>query len=80
MWYLHINRNVIQSNAKAIREGRLTDVEPAVRFQHGLDGEPHYCNRVKFTEGEIVYDAEHALLPCGAKLVIQTPHQPQVIN
>jgi hypothetical protein len=35
---------------------------------------------VRFIEGEVVYDAEHALLPCGARLIIQTRHKPEVIE
>lgn len=80
MFYLHISKNVIQQNAKALAEGRPQDVRPVIRIQQGRYGESRYCNRVRFTEGEIVYDAERALLPCGAKLVIQTPNEPEIID
>lgn len=74
MYYVHVNRNTINSNTK---NGTS---EPAVRFQKGKYGKPTYANRVKFTEGELVYSPHEPLLPCGARMVIQTPHEPQVIS
>jgi hypothetical protein len=74
VWYVHVNRNTINSNTK---NGTCV---PAVRFQRGKYGKPVYANRVKFTEGELVYSPHEPLLPCGARMVIHTPNQPEVIS
>jgi hypothetical protein len=75
MYYIHVNKNVIASNRKHGTNN------PAVRFQKGRHGKPTYAKRVKFTEGEIIYKPDgEPLLPCGARLVIQTPHKPEVIS
>jgi hypothetical protein len=80
MFYIHINRNIIQQNAKAIAENRPQDVQPPIRFQDGKYGESIYCYRLAFTAGEILYSADKALLPCGAKLVIQTADKPEILD
>jgi hypothetical protein len=53
MWFIHINRNVLQANARALREGRPQDVVPPVRFQQGRRGKPTYASPVRFIEGEV---------------------------
>jgi hypothetical protein len=71
MYYVHINRNTINSNRK-----NGTSL-PAVRIQKGRYGKPTYAHRVSFREGEVVYKPSgEPLLPCGARLVIQTEHEP----
>lgn len=74
MYYVHVNRNTINANTK---NGTTL---PAVRFQNGKYGKAVYANRVRFTEGELVYSAHKPLLPCGARMVIQTPNRPEVID
>lgn len=72
-WYIHINRNTINSNRKHNKS------EPAVRIQKGKYGKPTYSKRVKFERGEIVYKPSgKPLLPCGARLVIVTDVEPTV--
>ena len=74
MYYVHVNRNVINSNTKHGKN------EPAVRYQKGRYGKPIYAHRVRFTEGELIYSAHEPLLPCGARMVIQTENEPIVIE
>jgi hypothetical protein len=75
MFYIHVNKNKIASNRK---HGKA---EPAVRFQKGKYGKPVYANRVAFETGEIVYKPSgEPLLPCGARLVIQTETRPTVLE
>jgi hypothetical protein len=74
MYYIHINRNVIQRNAK---NGAS---EPVVRFQKGKYGKAEYAYEVKFSEGTVRYSPDEPILPCGAKLVIETPNRPEVIS
>lgn len=72
-WYTHINRNVIDSNRK-----RGTN-DPPIKFQEGRYGEPTYAHRVRLLSGStVVYDAGGRLLPCGARLVIESEEQPTV--
>lgn len=73
--YIHVNRNVIASNAK-----HGTD-KPAVRFQRGKYGKTTYCHEVVI-EGpsRVLYSAHEALLPCGARLVIATEAAVRVVK
>lgn len=61
---IHINRNVIQSNAKNGTN------EPVCRVEQ--DKDISYWHRVKILGPcEMIYDPEHPL-KCGAKLWIET--------
>jgi hypothetical protein len=74
VYYVHVNRNKINANTKNGTN------EPAVRFQKGKYGKATYAHRVAFTEGELIYSPHKPLLPCGARMVIQTPNEPKVIE
>jgi hypothetical protein len=74
MYYIHVNKNVIASNRK---HGKS---DPAVRIQKGKYGKPVYAFRVKFRDGEMIYSPYIPILPCGVRLVIQTPHVPEIIE
>lgn len=74
VWYTHINRNVIDSNRK---HGRS---EPPIKFQKGKYGDPVYCHSVDLPNGSrLVYSAEGTILPCGARLVIESPERPTIV-
>lgn len=71
MWYVHINRNVIDANRKHGRN------DPPVKFQQGLYGKPTYAHGVEIPgPSRVLYDHEGTLLPCGARLVIVTSERP----
>lgn len=75
MYYTHINRNVIDSNRKNGTN------EPPVRFQKGKYGKPVYCHEVELPAGSrVVYDHEGTILPCGARLVIVSETQPEIVR
>lgn len=76
MYYTHINRNVIQSNRKHGNN------EPVVRIQEGRYGTPEYCFDVRFPVGaRLRYKPDgDAILPCGARLVIESETKPEVIE
>lgn len=75
MYYTHINRNVIDSNRK-----QGTD-RPAIRFQRGRYGAPTYAHEVELPAGSrVVYSAHEPILPCSARLVIQSSTAPLVIR
>lgn len=73
-WYLHVNKNTIASNRKNGTKN------PAIRIQKGRSGKPVYAYRVKIKEGEFVYSPDKPLLPCGARMVIQTEHEPEIVE
>ena len=67
MYYIHVNKNTILKNAK-----HGTD-DPPVRIQKGKYGKPKYCHEVHILgPSKMIYSAHEPILPCGAKLVIQT--------
>lgn len=74
MYYIHVNRNKIFSNLKHGQN------DPPVRVQKGKYGKPVYCRKVKFTDGEMIYSPHEPILPCGARLVIATENEPEVIE
>ena len=76
-WFVHVNKNTIARN----RNKPLSEREPAVRFQKGLRGKSQYAMRVRLPgPSEVIYDAEQPLLPCGARLVIVTEQEPEIIE
>lgn len=73
-WYIHVNKHKIAANRK---NGHR---DPPVRVQRGKRGKATYCWRVFFEEGEMIYSPHKPILPCGARLVIATETEPQVIE
>ena len=74
MFYTHINRGTIDSNRK---HGTVT---PAVRFQKGRYGKATYAMEVEIDGPIRVRYSPHApLLPCGARLVIESEAEPRVV-
>lgn len=73
--YIHVNRNTIASNAK-----HGTD-KPAVRFQKGRYGKPSYAHEVQINgPSRVIYSPHEPLLPCGARLVIATEAEVEIIR
>lgn len=70
--FIHINRNVIQSNAKNNTR------HPVCRIQDDLG--VRYSMRVKILgPSEMIYDPDHPL-KCGAKLWIETDAEVELID
>ena len=74
MYYIHINRNTIDSNRKNSTNN------PPIRYQKGKYGKAVYAHEVAFRDGRIIYDHEGFLLPCGARLVIVTDEEPSIVR
>lgn len=71
MYYIHVNRNTIASNAKHGTN------EPAVRFQKGKYGKAQYCHELEIPgPSKMIYSAHEPILPCGARLVIESALEP----
>jgi len=45
-----------------------------------LTGTCRLPDRVRISEGEVIYSLHEPLLPCGARLVIKTESEPEVIE
>lgn len=73
MFYTHINRRVIDSNRKHGTNN------PPVRFQKGKYGRPTYAQEV-LIDGpcRVIYSPREPILPCGARMVIESEVQPIV--
>ena len=70
-WYTHINRNVIDSNRKHGKN------EPPIKTQEGKYGKPIYGHAAVLPSGSVLrYSSDGVLLPCGARLVIESKEQP----
>lgn len=75
MYYIHVNKNKILSNVKHGTE------EPAVRFQKGKYGKPTYCMEIEIPgPSKMIYSPHEPILPCGARLVIQSELEPIVLK
>ena len=72
MYYVHVNKHIIASNLKHDMDA------PAMRYQKGRTGKAHYGHAIKFKEGTLAYLEKP--LPCGARVVISTPHEPEIIE
>jgi hypothetical protein len=74
-YYTHINRNVIDANRKHGRN------DPPVRFQKGKYGKATYAHEMEVVGScRVIYSPHGRLLPCGARLVIQSETEPRVIK
>lgn len=73
MFYVHINRNIIDSNRKNDRN------EPPITIKEGKRGQSRTAYSVRITDGCIRYDRD-PILPCGARVVIETEVEPLVLE
>jgi hypothetical protein len=82
VWYIHIDRGVIDGNRKRAQRGE-TEMLPPVTIKRGKRGRSIKAFRVQLPAGcEVVYTPEtgEPLLPCGARLVITSPEEPTVLQ
>jgi hypothetical protein len=70
MWYVHINRGVIDGNRKHDRD------EAPVAVRNGIYGKSVYGRSVLCTEPTRIRYDRGGILPCGAKVVIETDDEP----
>ena len=67
---VHVNQHNIRANAKGDNRKVLT----VKTYKSNT-----YCNRVKFTNGEIIYSPDKPL-SCGAKVWIETNDPVEIID
>jgi hypothetical protein len=72
MWYIHINRHTIDSNRKHNLD------EPPIAVRKGRNGRSIYGSSVRCDGPVYVRYGRDGLLPCGAKVVIETELEPEI--
>lgn len=79
-YYTHINRGVIDSNRKHQKN------DPPIVSKKGKSGKGKYGKTVIFRDengnevARIAYDPVKPILPCGARVVIISKFEPEVIE
>lgn len=75
MWYIHVNQHKIRSNIHAEVK------EPPVAIKRGKGGRARYAFAVNIPDGSSIhYNPVAPILPCGARLVIECPTEPEIIE
>ncbi len=84
--YISVCKNVIQTNNKTIREGLDRELAPPIRIQNGKSGDKVTCNHALLKDshgaviGRIFYQADAAIIKCGAKVVIEFDGEIEVVE
>ena len=79
MKYIHVNQGNIKGNIKTRREGRPQDLQPVITIKEGKTNT--YCNAVAILgPSRVIYGHGEQLLPCGARVVIETTAEIEVIE
>ena len=72
IWYVHVNQHKIRSNIHA------ETIDPPISVRRGRNGRAVYGMGVRIPDGSsLVYSPDSPLLPCGARLVIECPTEPE---
>lgn len=75
LWYTHVNRGVIDSNRNYGKN------DPPLSIKKGKRGRVTRAVRVRLPAGsEIVYSAHIPILPCGARVVVVSPSEPEIVE
>ena len=79
MKYIHVNQHNIKGNIKTRREGRPQDLQPVITIKEGATNT--YCNAVAILgPAKVIYGHDKALLTCGARVVIETEAEVEVLE
>lgn len=74
-WYVHVNQHKIRSNINA------EETQPPIAIKRGKRGSSVYCSGVALPDGSVlVYNPTNPILSCGARLVIECPSEPTIIE
>ena len=77
--YIHVNQGNIKGNLKTRREGRTQELQPVITIKEGKTNE--YCNAVAILgPSKVIYGHAKTLLPCGARVVIETDAEVEIIE
>ena len=77
--YIHVNQGNIKSNLKTRREGRDLPLKPVITIKEGKTNQ--YCNSVIIKgESKVIYGHDKPLLPCGARVIIETYAEVEILE
>ena len=77
--YIHINQGNLKGNIKTRREGRDQELLPVITIKEGNTNT--YCNAVSVLgPSRVIYGHGDPLLPCGARVVIETEAAVEVLE
>ena len=77
--YIHVNQGNIKGNLKTRREGRDLPLKPVITIKEGKTNQ--YCNAVAIKgESRVIYGHDKALLPCGARVIIETDAEVEILE
>ena len=77
--FIHINQGTLKGNIKTRREGRDQELLPVITIKSGNTNT--YCNAVAVLgPSRVIYGHGEAILPCGARVVIETEADVEVLE
>ena len=78
--YIHVNQGNIKGNLKTRRTGRKdVPLKPVITIKEGKSNV--YCNAVAIKgESRVIYGHDKALLPCGARVIIETDAEVEILE
>ena len=77
--YIHVNQGNIRGNLKTKRTGREQELKPVITIKQGKENV--YCNAVAILGlSKVVYGHDEPLLSCGARVVIETTSEVEIIE
>jgi len=77
--YIHVNQGNIKGNLKTRREGRDLPLKPVITIKEGKTNQ--YCNSVIIKgESRVIYGHDKPLLPCGARVIIETDAEVEILE
>jgi hypothetical protein len=79
MKYIHVNQGNIKGNLKTLRTGREQELKPVITIKEGKTNT--YCNAVAILgPSKVIYGHEKKLMSCGARVVIETDAEVEIIE
>ena len=79
MKYIHVNQGNIKGNLKTLRTGREQELKPVITIKEGKTNT--YCNAVVILgPSKVIYGHEKKLMSCGARVVIETDAEVEIIE
>ena len=79
MKYIHVNQGNIKGNLKTVRTGRDQELKPVITIKEGKSNV--YCTAVAILgPSKVIYGHVKTLLSCGARVVIETDAEIEIIE
>lgn len=77
--YIHVNQINIKGNLKTRRTGRDQELLPVITIKEGKTN--RYCNAVAILgPSKVIYGHDKPLLACGARVVIETDAEIEMLE